>query len=605
MSQPFDLELGFEDDAPGFDGAAAAPGAAPRRTDGHPVDSVHVRLSSAELLARFRIHRPRWFKGLEAESNGIDSLLADEAALSARWGGLPGTDHRSRWDHGADTSRPTGQDSQAEWQPPLWLMTPLVRRSGGTMRLKLPAALSPAELEQALVAHCPPAWRRERVRVRLEIETRIYWGARAPNDLAPWRICSERGDGVGLAEPLLEVDCGKVRWLVAQQDATAPTVRRSLRPGVGLLVAVPLIIYERLPRPITPVGRLVQRVLDWFGRTAGTTPRRDRDPTFIDRLRPDEAYWAAALGGKPPGWLTLHQAQRSGMRLAPASAPAVRAAAAAEPEDVPQIVLLHGGLSSARGGFDAWLAADAPRPGEPLWPGMPQLDRLPVWRFEHDTFLPLDTNIAQLVEALERQVVRLRPHGRLVLLAHSRGGAVARFALPALRDRWPGWDFHALTAGAPHAGTDVFERLGQRWVGLAGAVGLVGLALRDAASRDLLAKLKNLERGMAGDIPPGFQDLLPHNLAERASGQPWPAQLVTWGSHWRADVAADWSARGWRHLIEDFGGFEADGDGMIPLDSAKHGPLAYDASPVFHTEYFAHPATRQQIDTELQRVLTS
>lgn len=604
MGDAFDLELGFEDDAPGFhDGTAhAAADAAPQDAARRPVDTVQAPLASNELLARFRAHRPRWFAGLQSESEGIQTLLAAEADLSTRWGGLPGTDHRSRWDHGAEASRPRGRQRSAEWQPPLWVMTPLVRRSGGMLRLRLPAAVSAAALERALVANCPRAWRHDRVRVRLEIETRIYWGARAPDDLSPWRACSERGDGVGLAEPLLEIDRGRAHWIASAGEAARPTIRRSLRPGVGLLVAVPVILYERLPRPITPFGRLVQRLFGWFGRAAGT-PQRDRDPTFLDRLRSDEAYWAAALGGKPPGWLGLRQVQRSGARLAPASRPAVQAAGAAAPADVPQIVLLHGGLTSARAGFDAWLA-DAPAAGASLWPGMPLFDRLPVWRFEHDSFLPLDNNIAQLLQALENQVVRRRPRGRLVLLAHSRGGAVARFALPELRDRWPGWDIHALTAGSPHDGTDVFERLGQRWVGLAGAVGLVGHALRDAAGRDLLAKLKNLERGMAGDIPPGFQDLLPHNLRERADGLPWPAQLVTWGSQWRADVATDWSARGWRHLVEDVGGFEADGDGMIPFASAKHGPLAFDASPVFHTEYFAHPATAGQIRAELERVIS-
>ena len=600
MSVPFDLELGFEDDAPGFDDGAA-PSAARAAADhaaGRPVDTVHAPLQSAELLQRFRAHRPRWFDGLAAESAGIDALLAAEAALSARWGALPGTEHRSRWDDGAEASTPRPGERSAEWQPPLWVMTPLVRRSGGVIRLRLPAALSADALERALVEHCPRAWSRDHVRVRLEIETRIYWGARAPDDVSPWRTCSERGDGVGLAEPLMEIERGVARWTVRPGEAVMPTIRRSLRPGVGLLVAVPVLLYERLPRPITPVGRLVQRLFDWLGRGA---PRHDRDPTLLDRLEPDEAWWARALGSKPPGWLALRGVQRGGARLAPASLPALRATQTAAPADVPQVVLLHGGLSSARAGFDAWLA-DAPTAGAPLWPGMPLFDRLPVWRFEHDSFLPLDSNIAQLLETLANQVVRRRPRGKLVLLAHSRGGAVARFALPELRDRWPGWDIHALTAGAPHAGTDVFERLGQRWVGLAGAVGLVGHALRDSAGRSLLAKLKNLERGMAGDIPPGFQDLLPHNLRERADGLPWPEQLTTWGSQWRAEVASDWSVRGWRHLVEDFGGFEADGDGMIPFESAKHGPLAFDASPVFHTEYFAHPATAGQIRAELERV---
>ena len=89
----------------------------------------------------------------------------------------------------------------------------------------------------------------------------------------------------------------------------------------------------------------------------------------------------------------------------------------------------------------------------------------------------------------------------------------------------------------------------------------------------------------------------------RAEGQPWPEQLVTWGSHWRAEVASHWSPAGWRHVIEDFAGFEADGDGMIPLESARHGPLGHDASPVFHTEYFAHPETVREMREAFERLM--
>lgn len=593
-SDPAGVEIGFEDDGPGTGRSAALDPAL--AAVGHPVDTVHEPLSAASLLQRFRLHRPEWFAGLQAESDGIETLLARDADLSTRWQGLPGLDHRSHWDRGTETSQPRRCECHAEWQPPLWAMAPVVRRQGGTMKLRLPPALTAAALQQAVIDHCPKAWlRHDDVRVRVEIETRLYWGARSPADGLPWMPAAEHRDSVGLTAEILEIERGTPRWLVDERDAVSPTITRNLRAGVGLMVAMPVVLYSRRPRPLGRWRKLVQRALDWFDRLRGV--RQDCDPTFIDRLKSDEPYWAAGLGQKAPGWLAMRQVSLAGARLAPASA-----AALGNTETAPvHVLLLHGGLTSALAGFEAWLAPDPKQ--RPLWTAMPLFEQLPVWRFEHDTFLEVGRNIDDLIEALQAQVIGRRREGRLVLLAHSRGGVVARFALPELKDRWPGWDFQALTAGSPHLGTDVFERLGQRWVGLAGAVGLLSGALREVGSRSTLAKLKNLERGMAGDIPPGFRDLLPANVLERAERYPWPeGQIVTWGSQWRAEVAADWRPEMWHRLIEGFAGFEADGDGMIPLDSAKHGQQAHDASPVFHTEYFAHPDTAAQIRAQLERL---
>lgn len=590
-TDPPGVEIGFEDDGPG---AGAGPVDPALAAAGVPVDTVHEPLSASALLERFRLHRAEWYEGLQGESDGIAMQLERDAALSVRWQGLPGVDHRSHWDRGAETSRPRRCESHAEWQPPLWAMAPVVRRVGGTLRLRLPPALTAAALQKAVIEHCPKGWlRHDDVRVRVEIETRLYWGARSPADGLPWMPASEQRDSVGLTAEMMEIERGRPRWLIAEHEAVSPTITQPLRAGVGLLVAMPVVLYSRKPRPLTRWGSWVQRALDWFDRLRGV--RQDCDPTFIDRLKADERYWAAALGSKAPGWLAMRQVGLAGARLAPASAAAQRPVG----EAAAHVVLLHGGLTSARAGFEAWLAPEPTR--APLWPGMPPFDDLPVWRFEHDTFLPLDRNIVDLMEALQAQVIGPRREGRLVLLAHSRGGVVARFALAALKDRWPGWRFDALTAGSPHRGTDVFERLGQRWIGLAGVVGLLGSALHEVGGRNTLAKIKNLERGMAGDIPPGFRDLLPMNIEARAEDSPWPeGRIVTWGSQWRAGIAADWRPELWHRLIEGFAGFEADGDGMIPLESAKHGPQAFDASPVFHTEYFSHAPTVAQMQAVLQ-----
>src|SRR5574341_1794371 len=176
-----DIQFGFEDDAPGFDGrvAEAAPlQAVQPDTARVPVDTVHNAITAAEVQARFAAQRPRWFAGLQAETEGIARVLAEEARASAAQGGLPGVDHRSLWDsagQGSGVSVPARKDMAAEWHPPLWAMAPVVRRQGGTLRLRLPTAATLEAVQREVLAHCPSAWRkRERVVVRIEIETRIY-----------------------------------------------------------------------------------------------------------------------------------------------------------------------------------------------------------------------------------------------------------------------------------------------------------------------------------------------------------------------------------------------------------------------------------------------
>ncbi|HEY1393213.1 MAG TPA: hypothetical protein VFV25_07540, partial [Methylibium sp.] len=361
-----------------------------------------------------------------------------------------------------------------------------------------------------------------------------------------------------------------------------------------------LIVYELQPA-LNFWGRLWQRLKAFFLHWHG--PRRDRDPTFADRLAADEMYWSKALG-RAEVRDKASVIQRRGALLAPASAPAVQYRPAGGEGRSAHVVLVHGGLSSVRNAFEAWLAPQATEQA-PLWPGMPIFDAACVWRFEHDSFLSLDKNIAALCEAMRSRVVgNAAGGGRIVFLTHSRGGAVVRFALPQLQASWPQWSFHALTAGAPHDGTPVFGQLGQRWVGLASLVGVLGRAADGLLDREQMAKLKNLERGLAGDIPPGFDDVTPQNIRLRARGEEFPVGIETWGSHWRADFADDWSDQEWHHVVEGVVGLEADGDGMIPLNSAKMGPVQNDASPAFHTEYFHHRVAVAAMRARIEALLS-
>ena len=259
-----------------------------------------------------------------------------------------------------------------------------------------------------------------------------------------------------------------------------------------------------------------------------------------------------------------------------------------------------------------------------VWPGLPTLDERPTWRFEHDTFLGVAQNVAHLVAAVRRHCIANSPSDasrHIVLIAHSRGGNVARFGLTALRKAFgkQGWTFAAVTLGSPHLGTHVFERVGHRWHGLAAAVGGLRHLGAPWMNRDTLAELVNLERGLAYDVPPGFHDVEPAGVDRMMRGRPatdLPEGMWLVGSHWGPGAGVDEKA--WDWLFEDVVGAEEEGDGLVRRMSALGGrpaendaarttpgrcPVQFDASPVFHTHYLVHEETRTQIARMLASAL--
>ncbi|HWP18031.1 MAG TPA: hypothetical protein VNO84_02775 [Burkholderiaceae bacterium] len=636
------LEFGFDGDS-SFDApamraprafaglqAGAAPASAGRGRK-PLIETVEQPLTAAEVLARFRAHRQEWYaEELTPFVEGIERQLAHEAALSERLGGLPATDHPSMWLHGVECATAAClprkeaeavQDGQLAprlklWQPDVWWMYPIVRRKGHPLNMRLPLADTANDLVSELAERIPDAWRGRRVVVQLEVETRLYWGGCVPSGVRAeggqaegteaetlWQPCSFRGDGIGFSEDLLYLRRGEPHWLIEPHAAQAPLIRRSLRAGVGLLVAVPMVSFELQETRFGWIKRQAMRILRRLGLKKTIA---DRDPTFAHRLAEDERYWCAALGQPVPQQDELERIQKLGGWLAPASTPATAHRPAAPAGDS-HVVLLHGGLTSARSGFEAWLERQAATCLGRPWNGqMPVFNDVPVWRFEHDTFLRVGRNVNQLVDALEQQVIGNQERGTLVLVAHSRGGNVARFALERLRQRWPGWRFFALTAGSPHQGTEVFRSIGRRWGGAALLVGWFREAASDVLGKQQLVDLLILERALAYDIPPGFRDVEPEGVTRMARGQPLPLPegMWVWGSEWGPVGDRPLEDGLWRRVVEDWAGFEADGDGIVPKVSAMAGcPHAEDASPVFHTGYFEHRPTVAQMRGRIESLL--
>jgi pimeloyl-ACP methyl ester carboxylesterase len=76
---------------------------------------------------------------------------------------------------------------------------------------------------------------------------------------------------------------------------------------------------------------------------------------------------------------------------------------------------------------------------------------MPTYRFEHDTFLSPRENARALAK-----LIRALPDTRILLICHSRGGLVARYAIAGLPDR----DASIVTLGTPHQGTPIASSWG-------------------------------------------------------------------------------------------------------------------------------------------------
>ena len=623
--------------------------------------------------------------GQEDAAVRVAQLLAHEADLSAAWGGLPGTDHPRHWQTAvgdeAAMSDKRSEHRRLDVHLPLWWALPLAVRDRQPHRVTLPLAANHEALCKLIRRNMPGAWWHSTVHVTLDIETRVYWGARGAvhPHAAARHACAHRGDAGSPSLKLMTLESGRAVETAMPERQADPDVVLKVHPGVGWLVAVPVLRFER---ELTRSERLQQKIALWWRRVqaqVGRPAQRDRDPTFESRLKADETWWAEQLGVAADASRALERDAHAGAALRPASRIATQSASL---RTQAQVILIHGGLSSARSGFEAALntkaraVAKAIEAGQPVtpgpidittdlgkpasaatplerelslaataaafdtaalsaapppppsathvWPGLPTLDERATWRFEHDTFLRVAQNVAHLVATVRKHCIANSPADasrHIVLIAHSRGGNVARFGLVALRKAFAkqGWTFAAVTLGSPHLGTHVFERVGHRWHGLATAVGGLRHLGSPWMNRDTLAELVNLERGLAYDVPPGFHDVEPAGVDRMMRGRPatdLPEGMWLVGSHWGPGSGIEEKA--WDWLFEDVMGAEEEGDGLVRRLSALGGrpaendalratpgrcPAQFDASPVFHTHYLVHEETRSQIARMLASAL--
>lgn len=153
--------------------------------------------------------------------------------------------------------------------------------------------------------------------------------------------------------------------------------------------------------------------------------------------------------------------------------------------------------------------------------------------FEHDTFRPIQENAETLAQLLQTHLTAKH----ILLIAHSRGGLVARLAAHLVRKRTRTPAVEVYTCGTPYEGTPIVDA-GARVLRLlyrAGAVIQKGIPVPDVAT----AAASYLFRPRI--LPTGITQMSPSSdfLAMLALLDNGPVNLQAWGGVFNTQGRAD------------------------------------------------------------------
>lgn len=208
-----------------------------------------------------------------------------------------------------------------------------------------------------------------------------------------------------------------------------------------------------------------------------------------------------------------------------------------------------------------------------------------VLRFEHDTWHSIRDNSDRLADQIER----VGPV-RVLLVAHSRGGLVARRAADLVRRRSPSIGIRIVTLGTPFAGTELIYAARGGLIGMGAALG--ALRLLTGGVLDPVSRLTSL---LFRKLPPGIDEMRPDSpfYSGDAGRQPDPDLFGVAG-----DVNAEGDGEVWGVAMSGlhgaaraaFGRNSAANDLVVPVHSAMEGITPGNGLVVAsdHFSYFLH-----------------
>ena len=216
----------------------------------------------------------------------------------------------------------------------------------------------------------------------------------------------------------------------------------------------------------------------------------------------------------------------------------------------------------------------------------------PVYRYEHDTFLPLKANADELADWIER---KLRIGRRLVIAAHSRGGLVAVAAAARLmKNRYPA-EIVVRTFGTPFRGTPLVA-IGKKALTVLAKLG------EDIATAVPVPMLSALAKGFfylfdSPTLPPGIMAMQEGpGVLDYLQDAADDVSLESWGSHYDVDSGnPGFGASVEGVLLGALRG--APHDLVVPMASAVHcGKAVVPVQRCSHVHYFRQPPVKRAIE---------
>ena len=214
---------------------------------------------------------------------------------------------------------------------------------------------------------------------------------------------------------------------------------------------------------------------------------------------------------------------------------------------------------------------------------LPQVPKIPMYRFEHDTFHEIGENASELAD-----LVRGLGYKRIYLLAHSRGGLVARFAQQILASRYSILAT-VMTFGTPHYGTAIADM----------AAG--GLALFMRAGDFLVSGIPHasMVRRIAGmyvglRLPPGIAVMQPSSEVLKTSRYLLTHPFTAWGGVYREGGGSVGYGQDYTNIATGAFGTNVDHDLVVPTASSLGG-CAVTQIECAHSDYLKNKDVRNVI----------
>jgi hypothetical protein len=214
---------------------------------------------------------------------------------------------------------------------------------------------------------------------------------------------------------------------------------------------------------------------------------------------------------------------------------------------------------------------------------LPTLPKIPMYRFEHDTFHEIGKNASELA-----RLINQLGYKRTYILAHSRGGLVARFSQQVLKSQY-GRASNVITFGTPHRGTPVADATNG---GLAVFMRAGDFVVNGIPYASAIRRMAGMFVGV--ELPPGIRAMQPTSEVLRTIAlflnQPfdsWAGVYQDAGGSLGYGVDID-------NIVSGVFGSSIEHDLVVPTLSALGGNAAARISCA-HFDYFKNPAVQDYI----------